>query len=106
VAGPLNQAGPRRGLGVLYAPCVTHVCRSRLYAPARHSPPGGLATVIGTLLILWLGVGLAVWLLWAVSRLPTLLIGLTARIRRRWHVTLGHKFSAQELVHKESSWQR
>jgi len=39
--------------------------------------------MIGTLLILWLGVGLSVWLLWAVSRVPMLLIGLTARIRRR-----------------------
>jgi len=62
--------------------------------------------VIGTLLILWLGVGLAVWLLWAVSRVPTLLIGLTARFRRRWHVMLGRRFSAQELVHTESSWLR
>ena len=67
---------------VLYAPCVTYACRSRLYPPVRHSR-GGLATVIGTLLILWLGIGLAVWLLWAVSRVPTLLIGLAARFSHR-----------------------
>ena len=67
---------------------------------------GGLATVIGTLLIIWLGVGLLVWLLWAVSRVPTLLLGLTARIRRRWHVTLSPKSSAPELVHTQSSWLR
>ena len=67
---------------------------------------GGLDIVIGTLLIIWLGVGLMVWVLWVVSRVPTLLIGLTARIRRGRHVTLGPNSSAPELVHTESSWPR
>jgi hypothetical protein len=56
--------------------------------------------VIGTLLIIWLGVGLAVWLFWAVSRVPKLLIGLTARIRRRWQVTLGPKSSIPGAAEK------
>ena len=38
--------------------------------------------MIGTLLIIWLAVVPAIWLVWAVSRVPALFINLTARIRK------------------------
>lgn len=44
-----------------------------------HSEQSG---VIGTLLILWLGLVPTIWLVWALSRLPALLVSLTARVRK------------------------
>jgi hypothetical protein len=44
-----------------------------------HSEESG---VIGTLLILWLGLVPAIWLVWALSRVPALLLSLTARVRK------------------------
>jgi hypothetical protein len=42
--------------------------------------------MFGTLVIVWLVGVPAVWLVWAVSRVPALFISLAARIRRSRHI--------------------
>ena len=37
--------------------------------------------MIGTFLIIWLGVAAAIWLAWAVSFVARLFVGLASRIR-------------------------
>jgi hypothetical protein len=61
--------------------CVTYV---QLWALVRsdESSRSEESAVIGTLLIIWLGLVPAIWLVWVVSRVPALLVGLGARIRR------------------------
>ena len=41
----------------------------------------GASVVIGTFLILWLGMAPAIWLVWAASFVARLFAGLAARIR-------------------------
>jgi hypothetical protein len=63
------------------ANCVTDVWSSALVRLA-ELPRFEAYAVIGTLLIVWLCVVPAIWLAWGVSRVPALLISLTARVRK------------------------
>jgi hypothetical protein len=59
--------------------CFTY--ESRLALVRFHEDVAGACVVIGTFLILWLGVAAAIWLAWAASFVARLFVGLASRIR-------------------------
>ena len=59
--------------------CFTY--ESRLALVRFHEGLAGACVVIGTFLIIWLGVAAAIWLAWAASLVARLFVGLASRMR-------------------------